>query len=229
MFFSRLALFSAVFAIAESAKLTNTAESFNGVTAGKPLTITWAEASGPVTLLLKAGPSTNLRTVSTLASGQTGNSFVWTPETTLPSDTYAIQINDASGINYSMQFPIKSSSMQSSAPVSPSAPPASSSPVASSSNYPSSAPISTGYSSSPSSFASSYSSNMTSTMSNSARLTSTYVSAMPTGHANYTSTRAPAATTSAPETIPSDTNTATAVTSPAALLMLVLAAIVMMQ
>ncbi|RKF83928.1 putative extracellular matrix protein [Golovinomyces cichoracearum] len=181
--FSRLALFSAIFALAQSAKLTNTAESFNGVTAGKPMTITWAEASGPVTLLLKEGSSTNLRTVSTLASGQTGTSFTWTPDTTLPSDTYAIQINDASGVNYSVQFPIKGVTTQ----------PSSSSAVSSPSNsapYSSSAPYSTGYSAAPST---------------------------------------PAATTSAPETVPSDTNTATSVTSPVALLMLVLVAVVMMQ
>ncbi|RKF78721.1 putative extracellular matrix protein [Golovinomyces cichoracearum] len=211
--FSRLALFSAIFALAQSAKLTNTAESFNGVTAGKPMIITWAEASGPVTLLLKEGPSTNLRTVSTLASGQTGNSFTWTPDTTLPSDTYAIQINDASGVNYSVQFPIKSATTQ----------PSSSSAISSPSNsasYSSSAPYSTGYSAAPSSYVPSYSSNMTSTMSNSAHVTSTYVSALPT---------TPAATTSAPETVPSDTNTATSVTSPVALLMLALVAVLMMQ
>ncbi|RKF75957.1 putative extracellular matrix protein [Golovinomyces cichoracearum] len=220
--FSRLALFSALFALAQSAKLTNTADSFNGVTAGKPMTITWAEASGPVTLLLKEGSSTNLRTVSTIASGQTGNSFTWTPDTTLPSDTYAIQINDASGVNYSVQFPIKGATTQ----------PSSSSAVlapSSSAPYPSSAPYSTGYSAPPSSYVSSCSSNMTSTISSPAHVTSSYISAIPTGYTNYTSSRAPSATISAPETVPSDTNTATSVTSPVALLMLVLVAVVMMQ
>jgi len=224
MYFSRIAICSALLAITRAAKLTNTADNFNDVTTGKPLTITWAEASGPVTVLLKAGPSTDLRTVSTIASGQTGNSFVWTPESSLPSDTYAIQINDASGVNYSVQFPIKGSATQPSSSSSSALPS-----MSNSAPYSSPAPISTGYSAGPSSYISSIISNMTSTLSNSAHVTSTYVSAIPTGHANYTSSNAPAATTSAPETIPSDTNTATSITSPAALLMLVLAAVVMMQ
>ncbi|KAK2065811.1 hypothetical protein LY76DRAFT_599902 [Colletotrichum caudatum] len=89
-------------ALAQAVQLTNT--NFE-VVAGKPFTITWSDAQGPVTLTLKNGPSSNLATVQSIATGQSGTSFVWTPSTTLPSDQYAIEISDGTGTpNYSEQF-----------------------------------------------------------------------------------------------------------------------------
>jgi len=89
-------------ALAQAVKLTN---SNYDVAAGQPFTITWSDAQGPVTLTLKNGPSTNLVTVQSIATGQSGTSFVWTPPTTLPSDQYAIEISDGTGApNYSEQF-----------------------------------------------------------------------------------------------------------------------------
>ncbi|KZL70179.1 extracellular matrix protein [Colletotrichum tofieldiae] len=89
-------------ALAQAVQLTNS--NFD-VQAGEPFTITWSDAQGPVTLTLKNGPSTNLATVQTITSGQTGTSFTWTPSSTLPSDQYAIEISDGSGTpNYSGQF-----------------------------------------------------------------------------------------------------------------------------
>ncbi|KAK2030874.1 hypothetical protein LX32DRAFT_637749 [Colletotrichum zoysiae] len=89
-------------ALAQAVQLTNS--NFD-IEAGKPFTITWSDAQGPVTLTLKNGPSTNLVTVQSIASGQSGTSFVWTPSTTLPSDQYAIEISDGTGPpNYSEQF-----------------------------------------------------------------------------------------------------------------------------
>ncbi|KAK2046980.1 hypothetical protein LZ31DRAFT_551776 [Colletotrichum somersetense] len=89
-------------ALAQAVQLTNS--NFD-VEAGKPFTITWSDAQGPVTLTLKNGPSTNLVTVQSIATGQSGTSFVWTPSTTLPSDQYAIEISDGTGTpNYSEQF-----------------------------------------------------------------------------------------------------------------------------
>ncbi|KAK1600465.1 Ser-Thr-rich glycosyl-phosphatidyl-inositol-anchored membrane family-domain-containing protein [Colletotrichum navitas] len=89
-------------ALAQAVKLTN---SNYDVAAGQPFTITWSDAQGPVTLTLKNGPSTNLATVQSIATGQSGTSFVWTPPTTLPSDQYAIEISDGTGTpNYSEQF-----------------------------------------------------------------------------------------------------------------------------
>lgn len=52
-------------ALAQAVQLTNT--NFN-VQAGQAFEITWSDASGPVTLTLKNGPSTDLKTVSTIAS-----------------------------------------------------------------------------------------------------------------------------------------------------------------
>ncbi|KAM7224283.1 hypothetical protein V8F06_000064 [Rhypophila decipiens] len=96
---------SAIFALAAvvlaQPKLTNT--EFN-VVEGEPFEITWMNAEGPVTLTLKNGPAKNLKDVATIKAGITGDSFTWIPSD-LPSDTYAIEITDASGVpNYSVQF-----------------------------------------------------------------------------------------------------------------------------
>lgn len=61
-FFTLATLVSAAFA---KVILTNT--QFN-VAVGQPFTITWSDATGPVTLTLKDGESGNLQTVSTIAS-----------------------------------------------------------------------------------------------------------------------------------------------------------------
>ncbi|ROW18068.1 hypothetical protein VPNG_00311 [Cytospora leucostoma] len=75
------------------------------VVAGKAFTLSWADASGDVTITLKDGASTDLKTVSVLASGLTGTSYTWTPSASLTSDTYAFEIEDDTGVpNYSSQF-----------------------------------------------------------------------------------------------------------------------------
>ncbi|OCL00586.1 uncharacterized protein K441DRAFT_651565 [Cenococcum geophilum 1.58] len=84
------------------------------VPAGKPYTITWTPTTtGPVTILLLRGPSTNVVPIGApIASGidNTGT-FEWTPPTTLEADTshYGIQlIVDATGqFQYSTQFGIE--------------------------------------------------------------------------------------------------------------------------
>ncbi|KAI1461900.1 Ser-Thr-rich glycosyl-phosphatidyl-inositol-anchored membrane family-domain-containing protein [Annulohypoxylon moriforme] len=85
-------------------QFTNT--NFDGITAGKPFDITWTDASGSVTLTLKNGESDNLQTVGEITSGQTGESYTWTPSTSLASGTYALEINDGTEVNYSKQFEI---------------------------------------------------------------------------------------------------------------------------
>jgi hypothetical protein len=79
------------------------------VPVGKPYAITWTPTTtGPVTILLLRGPSTNVVPIGApIASGidNTGT-FEWTPPTTLEADTthYGIQlIVDATG-----QFQCKS-------------------------------------------------------------------------------------------------------------------------
>ncbi|KAI9052734.1 hypothetical protein LZ554_003008 [Drepanopeziza brunnea f. sp. 'monogermtubi'] len=97
-----------LFSMVQAVIITNTPQSFVGVTVGQPLEITWSDANGPVTLKLKNGPSTNLNDVLEIASGQTGTSYTWTPASTLPEDTtYAIEIEDSTDTpNYTVQFPI---------------------------------------------------------------------------------------------------------------------------
>ncbi|TGO40277.1 hypothetical protein BHYA_0039g00180 [Botrytis hyacinthi] len=104
MQFSTLFLAAAAATLASAVKLTN---SNFAVTAGTPFNITWSEAEGPVTLVLKSGPSTALTTVSTIGSGLTGTFYSWTPSSSLDTDLYAIEIQDSTGTpNYSQQFPV---------------------------------------------------------------------------------------------------------------------------
>ncbi|PKS06350.1 hypothetical protein jhhlp_007098 [Lomentospora prolificans] len=78
---------------------------------GKPFELTWSDASGAVTILLKTGPSSNLETVDTLVSGATGESATITLDPSkYPSGTYAFEIVDDSGVpNYSEQFAFQGS------------------------------------------------------------------------------------------------------------------------
>ncbi|RYP76148.1 hypothetical protein DL771_001972 [Monosporascus sp. 5C6A] len=97
---------SIVFAGLATARVILTNSDFSDITAGEPFTITWSDATGPVTLTLKDGPADDLSTVSVITSGQTGESFTWTPSESLPSGTYALEISDGSDINYSSQFEV---------------------------------------------------------------------------------------------------------------------------
>ncbi|KAI0017641.1 Ser-Thr-rich glycosyl-phosphatidyl-inositol-anchored membrane family-domain-containing protein [Xylariomycetidae sp. FL0641] len=89
-----------------NAKIALTNSNFAGITVGQPFTITWTEATGPVTILLKNGPSDDLATVSEIASGVSGTSFTWTPESTIASGNYALEIEDGTDINFSAMFPV---------------------------------------------------------------------------------------------------------------------------
>ncbi|KAK7952391.1 uncharacterized protein PG986_008119 [Apiospora aurea] len=109
-FFTVPMLFAAM--VAAKASFTNT--DFD-VEAGKPFKLTWDGASGPVTILLKSGPSGNLKTVSTLTSGANGKEFTFTPDGSLPKDLYAFEIDDGTEPNYSAQFPLGSGAAPSSA------------------------------------------------------------------------------------------------------------------
>ncbi|KAI6249092.1 hypothetical protein HI914_02418 [Erysiphe necator] len=211
MHFTRSFVAGLLLSVAQAARLTNSAQDFASVTTGKPFTISWAEASGPVTILLKSGPSTNLRTVSTIASGQTGTSYVWTPDSSIPSGTYAFEIDDANGVNYSVQFPISGSTA-----------PSSYMPTASA-TYTSA--YSTGYSS----YVPTAPYNSSSSIASPTYATSSYVSVYPTSSANFSSTSVSATSTSEPITIPSDTNSGSRTTSPLALVLLAIASFVMLQ
>ena len=68
MQFSSALLAAAILAVAKAVEITNTATELANITAGVPVTITWSGAEGPVTLLLKDGPATNLQTVMSIGS-----------------------------------------------------------------------------------------------------------------------------------------------------------------
>jgi len=101
MKFSIGAILALAAAVLAQPKFTN---SDFTVTEGEPFTLTWSNAQGPVTIKLKTGPSTDLKTVSVLTTGETGTEFTWTPAE-LPSGTYAFEIDDSSATpNYSKRF-----------------------------------------------------------------------------------------------------------------------------
>ncbi|MCJ1363451.1 hypothetical protein MMC16_002558 [Acarospora aff. strigata] len=90
------------------------------VTAGNPVTITYASAdSSPVTITLRKGDPNNLSTISVLTTSATGGSYTWTPDASLADGKdYALQITQGlTSINYSGQFSVTggSASAQSSA------------------------------------------------------------------------------------------------------------------
>jgi hypothetical protein len=70
MHFTSVLVAAATFAAAQAAKIGNAPASFVGVTAGSTLNITWFDATGPVSLLLKKGPATALTNVATISSKQ---------------------------------------------------------------------------------------------------------------------------------------------------------------
>jgi hypothetical protein len=102
-FATTFAVFSALAAAVQAVNFT--VLTFATVTAGKPFELSWTGAAGPVTLTLKNGNPQNLQTVSTIASGLSGNSYTWqVPSTLINLETYALEITDGVTTNYGAQF-----------------------------------------------------------------------------------------------------------------------------
>ncbi|MCJ1315442.1 hypothetical protein MMC15_000761 [Xylographa vitiligo] len=78
------------------------------VQAGVPVNLAWSGGDGvsPVTITLKQGPQTSLETVAIITGDATGNSYTWTPSSSLPNaNDYALQISQGiDDINYSGTF-----------------------------------------------------------------------------------------------------------------------------
>ncbi|KAI0193547.1 hypothetical protein EV127DRAFT_509677, partial [Xylaria flabelliformis] len=69
---------------------------------GKPFTLQWEGAKGPVEIsLLNAESLNNLETVQVIDSGDTSNSYTWTPPSLLLAGTYAFGISDGVDKSYS--------------------------------------------------------------------------------------------------------------------------------
>jgi len=113
MQFSSLLIASAAFALAQS-KVILTNVVYANITAGEPFTITWANATGPVALVLRGAqpgaPTTdpaNLFAVYTIDSNLQGNSYVWSVPENTPQSTYAIEIRDAQDTNYGALWEVR--------------------------------------------------------------------------------------------------------------------------
>ncbi|KAI8948940.1 Ser-Thr-rich glycosyl-phosphatidyl-inositol-anchored membrane family-domain-containing protein [Xylaria longipes] len=89
-----------------NAKVQLTNSNFDDIEAGSTFEITWSGAEGPVTLTLKDGDENNLKTVKTITTNASGESFEWAVDPSLPSGDYALEIDDGSDINYSKMFPV---------------------------------------------------------------------------------------------------------------------------
>ncbi|KAI0600898.1 Ser-Thr-rich glycosyl-phosphatidyl-inositol-anchored membrane family-domain-containing protein [Biscogniauxia sp. FL1348] len=96
-------VFLAALAGLANAKVILTNTNYDDIQVGKAFEITWADAEGPVTILLKNGAENDLKDVSTITSGQTSGSFSWTPSSDL-SGNYAFEITDGVDVNYSQMF-----------------------------------------------------------------------------------------------------------------------------
>ncbi|KAK6395098.1 hypothetical protein LTR65_001287 [Meristemomyces frigidus] len=99
----------AVLSAAQSAVLTFTHVP-NPVTDGATQAITYStnDTTSPVTIILRKGLSTDLKTVSTLTTSATGGQFIWTPSTSLADGTdYALEITQGSQFNYFGPFQVQ--------------------------------------------------------------------------------------------------------------------------
>lgn len=125
----------AALAAAQSTVLTFTNVP-NPVTDGQAHAITFAtnDTSSPVSIILRQGPSTDLKDVETLTTDARNGQYIWTPSTSLPNgNNYALQIKQGDQINYFGPFTVQgastSSSMSASASPVPSANMTTSAPV----------------------------------------------------------------------------------------------------
>jgi hypothetical protein len=64
-------VFTAAAIAGASATVILTDNSYDGIAVGKPFAVTWGEAEGLVTLVLKSGDPAHLDTVSTITSKHT--------------------------------------------------------------------------------------------------------------------------------------------------------------
>lgn len=100
-------------ALAQSATLLFTKVP-TSATVGTSYTLEWKtnDSTSPVTILLRKGPSDNLKTISTLTSTGAGGSYTWIPDKSLVDGTdYALQITQGNQINYSGQISLSGGSL----------------------------------------------------------------------------------------------------------------------
>ncbi|ETN37389.1 uncharacterized protein HMPREF1541_08380 [Cyphellophora europaea CBS 101466] len=188
--------------------------------AGDTYNITWGGGNGdPVTLTLRKGSASDLKTIETIADGVTGTSYSWEVDEDLEdADDYALQITQGQGdVNYSGLFTISGGSGSSSS---------SSSSSATSTSMDNSTSTTSGESSSTTNGTSSSTSTSNSTES------STTTDSSTTGSTTATTTRSPssASETGAAQTSAPDAGSgAMQLGSSAAFAMAVLGAVVLMN
>ncbi|KAH8649318.1 hypothetical protein BX600DRAFT_517692 [Xylariales sp. PMI_506] len=103
MQFKTIILAATTASFTEALRFTN--PNFNNITLGVPFNITWADAAGPVTLtLLLGGTPTYFKSMGTIASGLNDGYYLWTPGSSLLSNTYDIKFEDGTNTCYSFQF-----------------------------------------------------------------------------------------------------------------------------
>ncbi|KAI9846481.1 MAG: hypothetical protein M1837_003901 [Sclerophora amabilis] len=107
LFKSILVGVSALASLTFAQRLAFTSGPEGTVEAGTTSEIAWSGGDGnPITLRLKNGDSDNLNTVSTIASGLTTNNYDWDIPTTITDGEYSIEIAQGSDFNYYGPFEI---------------------------------------------------------------------------------------------------------------------------
>ncbi|KAI1757086.1 Ser-Thr-rich glycosyl-phosphatidyl-inositol-anchored membrane family-domain-containing protein [Xylaria castorea] len=192
-----------------NAKVELTNSNFDDIEAGSTFQITWTGAEGPVTLTLKNGKSGDLKTVQTITTNASGDSFVWPIDPSLPTGDYALEVDDGSDVNYSKMFPIDGTVAATSSTASSSSTVSVTSSSTASSSTTSSASTST-VSTSTASTSTVTTSSETSTSSSQSTSTASHSSTM-----TRTTSSTPTSTQSAPaQTSPPNTNDAHSMAAP---------------
>ncbi|KAI0466467.1 Ser-Thr-rich glycosyl-phosphatidyl-inositol-anchored membrane family-domain-containing protein [Xylaria cf. heliscus] len=202
-----------------NAKVQLTNSNFDDIEAGSTFEITWSGAEGPVTLTLKDGEENNLKTVQTITTNASGDSFVWAVDPSLPSGDYALEIEDGSDVNYSKMFPVEGTAAPTSATSSSSVSATSSSTSASTTSSESS-------SSESSSSTDSSSSETTTSESSTTSAATTTTSSSSNSTSVRTTTSAPTSTSNAAQTTVPNTNDARNMAAPLGLLAFLGAALI---
>ncbi|CAK7202769.1 hypothetical protein SEUCBS139899_005496 [Sporothrix eucalyptigena] len=184
------------------------------VVPGSTFTLTWSNATGPVTIVLATGTAADLTKVETIDSNDESGSFTWTVPTTLVSGNYAFEISDSTGTNYSKLFALTGSGSASASASTAVSTSTSSTSAAASSSTAASSTLTTSTTSSSTSSSSSKTTHLTTTTSSNSTTTSTKTS-------SSTGTKA---TTSA-TTVPANTNNGPQAKSPLAFVLVTVAAL----
>ncbi|KAI9809071.1 MAG: hypothetical protein M1825_002360 [Sarcosagium campestre] len=102
-------------ALAQETTVLQFTSFFNSVNVGITQTLKYTGGDGsPITIILKKGPSSDLKDVATITTSGSGKTFDWTPKSVPEDNDYALSIQQSGKENFSNQFTILGGSSSSS-------------------------------------------------------------------------------------------------------------------